>query len=278
MAAEAPSISGRLLLATMRSGPFISATSHTILQLGQRPPQVVEADVEDSEEFLTGGGGKAGGPASGGKASKSGSKARKSRAAAPGAALGKKGRGSMTLMDLIEAGTIVPGRNKITVVYKGITYTASLNRDGMIIYQGKKFQSATSFSIHCKRLQTPNKQGDDGWKSVLYEGQPLESYRKRFYAKGKVPVKRAPGSEADLDEEDYDMLEEPAPVEPAPAQEAEAHGTDQWVQCDRCRTWRIVPDKDWPGVQDDPRDHWWCEYATWDVTKLTPFAPPCQAG
>jgi len=22
-------------------------------------------------------------------------------------------------------------------------------------------------------------------------------------------------------------------------------GTDQWVQCDRCRTWRIVPDAAW---------------------------------
>ena len=45
---------------------------------------------------------------------------------------------------------------------------------------GKRFQSATSFSIHCKRLQTPNKQGDDGWKSTLYEGQPLEAFRKKY--------------------------------------------------------------------------------------------------
>ena len=25
-------------------------------------------------------------------------------------------------------------------------------------------------------------------------------------------------------------------------------GTDQWVQCDRCRTWRIVPDAAWCGL------------------------------
>lgn len=50
----------------------------------------------------------------------------------------------------------------------------------LVLCPGKKFQSATSFSIHCKRMQTPNKQGDDGWKSVLYEGQPLDMYRKRF--------------------------------------------------------------------------------------------------
>ena len=30
--------------------------------------------------------------------------------------------------------------------------------------------------------------------------------------------------------------------------------TDQWVQCDRCRTWRIVPDSEWPKVEADPRD------------------------
>ena len=28
----------------------------------------------------------------------------------------------------------------------------------------------------------------------------------------------------------------------------------QWVQCDRCRTWRIVPDEHWPAVEADPRD------------------------
>lgn len=45
---------------------------------------------------------------------------------------------------------------------------------------GKKFGSATAFSIHCKRMQTPNKQGDDGWKSTLYDGQPLENYRRKY--------------------------------------------------------------------------------------------------
>ena len=30
-------------------------------------------------------------------------------------------------------------------------------------------------------MQTPNKQGDDGWKSTLYEGQPLEIYRRKYF-------------------------------------------------------------------------------------------------
>lgn len=47
---------------------------------------------------------------------------------------------------------------------------------------GLKFSSATAFSMHCKRLQTPNKQGDDGWKSVLYEGTPLDVFRKKYEA------------------------------------------------------------------------------------------------
>ena len=54
-----------------------------------------------------------------------------------------------------------------------------------------------------------------------------------------------------------------------------AEGTDQWVQCDRCRTWRIVPDEHWPAVEADDRDVWYCEYATWDVTQLTPYTPSC---
>ena len=44
--------------------------------------------------------------------------------------------GVPTLQDLIEAGIIIPGRNNITVSYKGTTYTASLEKDGSIAYQG----------------------------------------------------------------------------------------------------------------------------------------------
>lgn len=50
-----------------------------------------------------------------------------------------------------------------------------------VIPAGKKFGSATAFSIHCKRMQTPGKQGDDGWKSTLYEGQPLDIYRRKYF-------------------------------------------------------------------------------------------------
>ena len=42
---------------------------------------------------------------------------------------------------------------------------------------GQTFGSATAFSIHCKRQQTPNKHADDGWKSVMYAGKPLQPPR-----------------------------------------------------------------------------------------------------
>jgi len=67
---------------------------------------------------------------------------------------------------------------------------------------GRKFATASAFSIHCKRLQTPGKQGDDGWKSVLYEGQPLERFRRRLAAARAAapPARAAPAGAPDADE------------------------------------------------------------------------------
>ena len=50
---------------------------------------------------------------------------------------GKKGKGSTTLKDLMDSNLISPGKNKLSVIYKGITYLASLQEDGSIVYQGK---------------------------------------------------------------------------------------------------------------------------------------------
>lgn len=56
----------------------------------------------------------------------------------------------------------------------------------------------------------------------------------------------------------------------------EGADTDQWVQCDRCRTWRVVPPENWPAVEEDDREDWLCDYATWDVSKFTPFKEACK--
>ncbi|KAK9789057.1 hypothetical protein WJX73_007793 [Symbiochloris irregularis] len=75
-----------------------------------------------------------------------------------------------------------------------------------------------------------------------------------------------------LDKEDLEAEGQPQ----AGAGGEAAQGTDQWVQCDRCKTWRIVPDSDWGAVQEDEREEWLCEYATWDLTDHAPFS--CDAG
>lgn len=54
----------------------------------------------------------------------------------------------LTLQDLIDAGVIFPGRNNISVQYKGTTYTASLSKEGMILFQGMQLHEATSLISH----------------------------------------------------------------------------------------------------------------------------------
>lgn len=86
-------------------------------------------------------------------------------------------RGAASLTDLINSGLLAPGENKVHISYKGNNVSATLTPDGAIEFQGRRYQSATAFSIFFKRTITPSKLGDDGWKSVLYEGRPLEHYR-----------------------------------------------------------------------------------------------------
>lgn len=44
--------------------------------------------------------------------------------------------GSVSLLDIIEARLLSPGKGNLSISYKGVTYTASLLRDGTIEYQG----------------------------------------------------------------------------------------------------------------------------------------------
>jgi hypothetical protein len=43
--------------------------------------------------------------------------------------------------------------------------------------QGMHFDSPSAFSIFVKRLTTPGRKADDGWKTVRYAGQQLERYK-----------------------------------------------------------------------------------------------------
>jgi hypothetical protein len=53
--------------------------------------------------------------------------------------------------------------------------------------------------------------------------------------------------------------------------------SDQWVQCERCQTWRLVPNEHWQAVQEDEREEWRCEDAQWALTASQPFTPACAA-
>jgi hypothetical protein len=43
----------------------------------------------------------------------------------------------------------------------------------------------------------------------------------------------------------------------------------------RCEVWRSVPDADWPQVEPDSGNTWFCEDATWELTRREPFTPAC---
>ena len=49
----------------------------------------------------------------------------------------------------------------------------------------------------------------------------------------------------------------------APAAAAPEPETDQWVQCDRCRTWRVVPAQHWPSLEADTSEVSAAQIALW---------------
>lgn len=48
---------------------------------------------------------------------------------------------------------------------------------------GTTFNTPSAFSVHVKRIITPNKQGDDGWHSVYINGVLLNAVRQQYHAK-----------------------------------------------------------------------------------------------
>lgn len=92
-------------------------------------------------------------------------------------------RSTVSLQDLVETGIIEPGEDVIECRYKKMTGVGSLGTSGVIEYDGQSFTSATAFSIYFKRKFAPKKLGDDGWKSVYYKGECLDTYRKKYLAR-----------------------------------------------------------------------------------------------
>lgn len=102
---------------------------------------------------------------------------RKSRPSSePLVQLGERGRAGLgkvacSVQDLLRAGLVVAGEEKMFVVYQDNTWAAALGEDGVITFRGQRFTSPSAFAIFAKRITNPTKKADDGWKSVRY-GEP----------------------------------------------------------------------------------------------------------
>eukprot|EP00210_Caulerpa_lentillifera_P002315 g2222.t1 len=92
----------------------------------------------------------------------------------------EKSKADVKIKDLIENGLLTPGKDIVSVIYKGTTYLASLDSNGKIIYKGSEFAYPSAFSVHVKRILAPNKKGDDGWNSVMISGQSLSTWRTQY--------------------------------------------------------------------------------------------------
>ncbi len=114
---------------------------------------------------------------------------RKSRPAGePLVALGERGRAGLgkracSLVDLLAAGLIKSGAEKVFIVYQENTWIGELTADGAIKFQGRNFASPSAWSIFAKRLSNPTKKADDGWKSVRYgevDGPTLDQVKGEY--------------------------------------------------------------------------------------------------
>ncbi|KAF8067227.1 hypothetical protein HT031_002274 [Scenedesmus sp. PABB004] len=161
-------------------GPFVSGTTGRLLRVGELPSQALPARVRDTaptkKRKLPPG--RAGSEEPSELLSPAGpaSSAGKSKGGPPG--------GGVTLLDMISAGVLRPGRDNAAVTYKGITHAGSVQANGTILFRGTEFTTPSAFSVYVKRLVTPLKQGDDGWHSVCVDGVMLHQLRARYHARG----------------------------------------------------------------------------------------------
>mmetsp|Transcript_4159 Transcript_4159/g.10021 ORF Transcript_4159/g.10021 Transcript_4159/m.10021 type:complete len:262 (-) Transcript_4159:374-1159(-) len=238
-------------------GPFISATTHEPLQLGQ---DISEGSHDKSRGSTL-------------QNEKDPSRSRDSTLwDAPKESLGDRGKRKaseplpssrslrrppepdVTLGDLVRAGMLKPGNRRLSVRAGSETVVAGLLSNGTISHAGNLFETVFSFASHvakrtgCEHLAITS---DKAWDSVRYDGRPLSSLRFKFlknrgYRKGPEP------------EAEDDAVE------------------GNWIQCDACQTWRIVPDEAWQKMDVDNIESWFCHDAFWNVMDEIPYTKPCR--
>ena len=85
-----------------------------------------------------------------------------------------------TLKDLIDAGTITYGLKVLKLTYKNTTVKIDLDKDGTLKWNNQSFHTPSNFSLNFKRRITPEVQSDNGFRSIVYGGKPLNKYVKIY--------------------------------------------------------------------------------------------------
>eukprot|EP00941_MAST-03F_sp_MAST-3F-sp1_P001235 g1235.t1 len=112
-------------------------------------------------------------------------------------ARGKK----ISLLTGIETGVFVPGKEALSVHYRGHDFYADLTENGSIQWQGFTWQTPSGFAIHVKKMVNPAKKADAGWTSVFYRGKTVDDYREEIR-------RRLDGEEEDMVMEEGEKEEE----------------------------------------------------------------------
>eukprot|EP00941_MAST-03F_sp_MAST-3F-sp1_P003065 g3065.t1 len=125
------------------------------------------------------------------------------RALRSGKKKGKGPRGKVSLMQLIRAGLLVPGEAVFSIEYRGRTFYASLKEDGTLVDDetDETFVTPSGWSIKAKRRVMPSKQADDGWKSVKYGGESVETKKHKYLIDRVAELTGNKKSEAEESEE-----------------------------------------------------------------------------
>ena len=93
----------------------------------------------------------------------------------------------ITLKDLIDAGLIQPGRRVLIMKYKSNTVHIDLMNDGKLMWNNRRFDTPSHFSLMYKRLFTPGLKTDNGLSSISYKNSPLNTYSNRLNDNRDIP-------------------------------------------------------------------------------------------
>lgn len=103
----------------------------------------------------------------------------------------RPGRSAVSLKMLVESGHMRAGPEALWISYLNKTWSASLDSEGVIRFEGKDYNSPSAWAIFCKRIANPGKKADDGWKSVRYgdvDGPMLDQLKQAYLCGNPVPA------------------------------------------------------------------------------------------